>query len=151
MKKVSAGILLYRHNPMLEVFLVHSGGPYFYNKDLGAWGIPKGECDAGENLFQTAVREFSEETGVPLSSASAYIPLSSLQTTATKVTHVWAHQGNCSVDIHSNLFTMEWPPHSGNMQEFPECDKGGWFSIEEAKRKIFRGQIGFLDRLEAVV
>jgi predicted NUDIX family NTP pyrophosphohydrolase len=143
--KQSAGLLLYRNQNGLEVFLVHPGGPYWEKKDEGSWSLPKGEYLKGEDPFEAAKREFQEETSFP-PPEGGYIALGELQTTSSKIVTAWAVQGGCPAEICSNLFIMEWPPRSGKMQEFPECDRAGWFSVEDAKVKIASGQRGFLDR-----
>jgi predicted NUDIX family NTP pyrophosphohydrolase len=147
MPKLSAGILLYRrNNGRLEVFLVHPGGPFWKNKDLGAWSIPKGEYDAGEDPLAAARREFEEETGHPLPEGEL-LPLSELRQPSGKIVTAWALEGDCSLDIKSNLFSMEWPPNSGKTAQFPEVDKAGWFSLADARAKLLPGQLGFLDQL----
>lgn len=151
MPKLSAGILLYRrNNGRLEVFLVHPGGPFWKNKDLGAWSIPKGEYDTGEDPQAAARREFEEETGYPLP-AGALLPLTQLRQPSGKIVTAWALEGDCSPDIKSNLFSMEWPPNSGKTQQFPEVDKAGWFSLTDARAKMLPGQLGFLDQLAAAL
>lgn len=130
----------------LEVFLVHPGGPYWTNKDLGAWSIPKGEYDPAEDPLEAAKREFEEETG--LIATGPFTPLASLKQPSGKVVSAWAFQGDCDPRIiNSNSFTMEWPPRSGKQQSFPEVDRAEWFSISVAKNKINKGQVGFLDEL----
>ena len=148
MAKQSAGILLYRHKAgVLEVFLVHPGGPYWAKKDIGAWSIPKGEFTSDEAPFDAAKREFKEETG--LEAKGQFIPLTPVKQKGGKVVHAWAVEGDCDHQaIRSNTFTVEWPPRSGRKQEFPEVDKAGWFTIEEAKKKILKSQVGFIDELQ---
>lgn len=147
MEKVSAGILLYRRRGgVLEFFLVHPGGPFFVNSDAGAWGIPKGLIDEGEDPLEAARREFEEETG--FKAAGAVLPLAPVRQTGGKIVHAWAMEGDCDPEmLKSNTFTMEWPPHSGRQQEFPEVDRAGWFALDEAKRLINPAQAGFLDEL----
>jgi predicted NUDIX family NTP pyrophosphohydrolase len=147
-KTRSAGVLLYRIRAGVpEVFLVHPGGPYWTGKDIGAWTIPKGEIDAGEDALTTARREFHEETGSPAS--GDFLPLRPCKQSGGKVVQAWALEGDIDADsIHSNLFSMEWPPRSGKQQEFPEVDRGGWFSMAAAREKLIAGQLGFLDELE---
>jgi predicted NUDIX family NTP pyrophosphohydrolase len=149
MPKRSAGILLYRlRTETLEVLLVHPGGPFWKNKDLGAWSLPKGEYEPGEAALDVARREFQEETGSPLGDGEL-IPLGEIKQSNGKIVTAWALQGDLQADtIHSNFFSMEWPPKSGRRQEFPEVDRAEWFSLPEAKTKILSGQIGFLDRLD---
>lgn len=146
--KISAGILLYRYRDGdLEVLLVHLGGPYWTNKDLAAWSIPKGLCEIDENLLETARREFEEETGFAVD--GNFISLGKLKQSSGKVIHAWALEGELDADkIRSNTFTLEWPSNSGRLREYPEVDKGTWCDLKTARRKIFKGQIPFLDRLE---
>ena len=147
MPKTSAGILLYkRNNNVLQAFLVHPGGPFFAKKDSGAWSVPKGEIDEGEDALAAAKREFEEETGCR--PEGNFIPLSSVTQKSGKIVHAWAVEGDCDPrTIKSNAFTLEWPPKSGRMREFPEVDKAGWFTLEEAKEKINSAQAAFLEEL----
>jgi len=147
-KKTSAGILLYRAlDDGLEVFLVHPGGPYWEKKDDGAWSVPKGEFEAGEDPSEAAKREFREETGSDIT--GEFIELSPLKQPSGKIVYVWAVEGNIdATSIKSNMFTMEWPPRSGKEQAFPEVDKGGWFTISQAQEKLLVGQRGFLEQLQ---
>jgi predicted NUDIX family NTP pyrophosphohydrolase len=150
-KKESAGILMYRlRNSTLEVLLVHPGGPYWAKKDLGAWSIPKGEFEGGEDRLSAAKREFQEETGcLP---EGNFIVLTPRKQPGGKVVHAWAVRGDCDVKaIVSNTFSMEWPPRSGKRQEFPEVDRAEWFTMEVAKEKILKGQVGFLEELRRIV
>lgn len=151
MPRLSAGILLYRHaRTATEVLLVHPGGPFWQKKDLGAWSIPKGEVEPGDDLLDRAKREFAEETGFPI--AGAFVPLKPQRQAGGKLVYAWAVQGDLDTGaIVSNRFAMEWPPHSGRQQEFPEVDRAEWFDLGAARRKILSGQIGFLDELEAVL
>ncbi len=144
---VSAGILVYRVRAgMPEVFLVHPGGPYWRSKDAGAWSIPKGELEEGADALTTAQREFLEETGASM--RGEFVALTPLKQPGGKLVHAWAVSGDLDASsITSNTFRMEWPPHSGRQQEFPEVDRGGWFTIAVAKEKILAGQRGFLDQL----
>jgi predicted NUDIX family NTP pyrophosphohydrolase len=147
MPRLSAGILLYRKNSgRLEVFLVHPGGPFWMNKDLGAWSIPKGEYEAGEDPLAAAKREFEEETGHPPPNGKL-VPLAEIKQPSGKIVSAWAVEGDCSVDVRSNLFTLEWPPKSGRTEQFPEVDRAGWFEIAEARARLLPGQHGFLDQL----
>jgi predicted NUDIX family NTP pyrophosphohydrolase len=148
MAKTSAGILLYRIRAgVREVFLVHPGGPYWQNKDAGAWSIPKGEVEEAADLLATAQREFREETGSLVS--GEFVPLAPLKQSSGKVVHAWAVRGDIdAASIRSNTFSIEWPPRSGKMQEFPEVDRGEWFTIAAAQEKILTGQRGFLDQLQ---
>jgi len=152
MTKLSAGILLYRlSEPEIEVLLVHPGGPYWRGKDLGAWSIPKGEYAPGDDALAAAKREFEEETGFPLL-AGELQPLAETRLPTGKVITAWALEGTCDADaIHSNLFSMEWPPRSGRMREFPEVDRAAWFPLSIARTKLHPAQARFLDRLAEVV
>jgi predicted NUDIX family NTP pyrophosphohydrolase len=151
MPKVSAGLLVYRiKDDALQVLLVHPGGPFWKNKDLGAWSIPKGLPDKGEDLLTAAQREFQEETGFSVS--GNFVPLSPVTAYRGKEIHAWAVEGDFDpVKMSSNMFNMEWPPNSGRQQEFPEADRAGWFTIEEAKKKINKGQVPLLDELRKVL
>jgi len=146
--KKSAGILLYRRRAgALEVFLVHPGGPFWRNRDDGAWTIPKGELDEREDALDAARREFTEETG--LVAQDPFAPLTPLRQPSGKLVHAWAAEGDCDATaIRSNAFSMEWPPRSGRMAEFPEVDRAAWFSLAEARRKLLPGQVPFLDELQ---
>lgn len=148
MRKMSAGIVLYRwKGKSIEVFLVHPGGPFWKNKDAGAWSIPKGEYVEGEDPLTVALREFAEETGYALG-AGEFRPLGEIRQPSGKVITAWALEGDCPADeIVSNLFSMEWPPKSGKMQEFPEVDRAGWFEPDAAREKLIVGQRRFLERL----
>jgi predicted NUDIX family NTP pyrophosphohydrolase len=144
----SAGILMYRGTkPSLEVLLVHPGGPFWRNKDDGAWSIPKGEIEAGENPGDAAQREFMEELGSAPSQ-----PLRSLgevRQRGGKRVHAFAVKGNLDVQtVASNTFEMEWPPKSGRLQTFPEIDRAEWFTLPVARTKILESQRPLLDRLE---
>jgi len=151
MPKKSAGLLLYRKVcGSMEVFLVHPGGPFWANKDDGAWSIPKGEFDEGEEPLEAAKREFREETG--LVAEGEFQPLKPVRQRSGKIVYSWAV--NFDLDaaaVKSNPFSMEWPRGSGRMQEFPEIDRADWFKIELARRKILKGQLGLLDQLERAV
>src|SRR5216684_5961308 len=150
-KKKTAGILLYRmRDAGLEVFLVHPGGPFWMKKDDGAWSIPKGEMEEGEDPLNAAKREFHEETGCSVE--GNFIPLTPLKHRGGKLVYAWAVEGDCDAEsIKSNLFSMEWPPRSGKRAEFPEVDRGGWFALELAKEKILKSQVGFLEELRRLV
>lgn len=152
MVKPSAGLILYRRkNKKLEVLLVHPGGPFWSKKDLGVWSIPKGEVDVRDNgnLLSAARREFQEETGC--SAEGEFVPLSPITLKSGKVIHAWVFEGDCdATTIQSNTFSMEWPPRSGKRQDFPEVDRAGWFDIEQAKKKINQGQVGFLRELQTM-
>jgi len=148
MPKTSAGILLFRFShDDLEVFLVHPGGPFWKNKDAGAWSLPKGEYVHGEDPLDAAKREFTEETGFPPPDGE-WIPLGEITQPGGKVVTAWAVRGDCpAAEIKSNTFSLEWPPKSGKMQDFPEVDRAGWFSLQEAKAKILPAQGVFLEQL----
>lgn len=152
MAKKSAGIVLYRYRSnILEVFLVHPGGPYWAKKDEGAWSIPKGEYDEGEDPFEVAKREFFEETGFETNMViknSDFKELSLLKQPSGKRISAWAVEGDCDASlIESNTFTMEWPPKSGKQSEFPEVDRACWFSTKIAVSKLLKGQVGFIIEL----
>lgn len=150
MSKQSAGILVYRFydDRLLQVLLVHPGGPFFKNKDAGVWSIPKGEYEPGEEPLQVALREFEEETGNVIT-GDAFIELTPVKIKSGKIITAWAVQNNFEqCFIRSNLFSMEWPPKSGRQQQFAEVDKAEWFSITEAKLKINAGQLPLLVELE---
>lgn len=151
MPETSAGILLYRRrNGAVEVLLVHPGGPFWASKDEGAWSIPKGLLAPGEDAAAAALREFAEETG--------YLPSGSLQPLGThrqpsgKRVVAFALEGDFDpAKLRSNTFTLEWPPRSGRFREVPEADRAGWFGIEDARRRILRGQAPILDKLVEVL
>jgi len=151
--KLSAGLLVYRRAvDGIEVLLVHPGGPYWAKKDDGAWSLPKGEYEPGEDPLRVALREFEEETGRPPPDHSEAEPMGEQRQASGKIVTAWAVEGDVDVsDIRSNTFEMEWPPRSGRTQEFPEVDRAGWFDLETAREKLIRGQVGFLDRLEALL
>jgi predicted NUDIX family NTP pyrophosphohydrolase len=147
MPKRSAGILLYRRNGALEVLLVHPGGPFWARKDLGAWSIPKGEYEEGDDPLATALRELEEETGHRLE-ATDLLELGWIRQRGGKLLTAWAAQGDLDASaITSNTFTMEWPPRSGRRREFPEVDRAGWFDLPAARRKLLAAQTELLDRL----
>ena len=143
MPKTSAGLLLYRHNDAaLEVFLVHPGGPFWANKDEGAWSIPKGEFGTGEDPLDAARREFSEETG--FTASGDFVTLTPLKQPSGKVVHAWVVKGDCDPALlRSNTFVLKG-------REYPEIDRAAWFGLAEARKKILRGQVGFLDELETL-
>jgi predicted NUDIX family NTP pyrophosphohydrolase len=151
MPKRSAGLLLYRrHEFGLEVFLVHPGGPYWSKKDLGAWSIPKGEYTDAEDPLAAARREFLEETGFSVD--GVYVALGSIRQTGGKVVSVWALEGDCDPSkLTSNLCQLQWPPRSGKTIEFPEVDRGAWFSLHEAHDRILASQAPMLLRLAEAV
>ena len=151
MLKQSAGILLYRmKNGLLQVFLVHPGGPFFRKKDDGAWSIPKGEYLDDEEPLAAAQREFEEEVGKPIT--GNFIKLNPVKQKSGKVVYAWAVEGDIDqANIVSNLFEIEWPPKSGKKASFPEIDRAGWFDIDTAKVKIIPGQVGLIEELEEYV
>ena len=146
--KTSAGLLLYRGVAAArEVLLAHFGGPFFKDKDKGAWGVPKGEVEEGEDLLQTAQREFAEELGAPAPHGTLH-PLGSVKQKSGKVVHAWAVRGDFEPsELKSNTFELEWPRGSGRVQHFPEVDRVEWFSLAAARAKIVEAQAAFLDRL----
>jgi predicted NUDIX family NTP pyrophosphohydrolase len=146
-KKTSAGILLYRVRAgELEVFLVHPGGPYWENRDAGAWSIPKGEFNEGDDPLEAARREFQEETGSQ--ATGEFIALTPLKQRSGKLVYAWAVRGDLDASsVTSNTFSMEWPPRSGQQREFPEIDRGAWFTVAAANEKFLPGQRGFIRQL----
>jgi predicted NUDIX family NTP pyrophosphohydrolase len=151
MAKHSAGLLMFRRRQgVLEVLLVHPGGPFWAKKDLGSWSIPKGEFTSGEDALRAAQREFEEETG--FAAAGPFTPLAPIKQPSGKIVHAWAVEGDCDpAAIRCNTFSMEWPPRSGKQKEFPEVDRAGWFPIEASKEKILKGQVGFLEELQRIL
>jgi predicted NUDIX family NTP pyrophosphohydrolase len=141
-----------RRGDQLEVLLAHPGGPLYRNKDDGVWTIPKGEIDSGEDLLRRARIEFEEEVGIPAQGA-AWIDLGWIKQKGGKTVYAWAFEGDLpdSFQCRSNMFEMEWPTRSGKMQNFPEVDKAGFFSLEDARRKLKEAQTPFLDRLQAAL
>lgn len=141
MSKQSAGVLLFRHrNGVLEVFLVHPGGPFWARKDDGAWSIPKGEIDPGEDALAAARRELAEETGLTVD--GAFLPLAPVKQKSGKIVNAWATRGDADPGtITSNTFM-----HQG--REYPEVDRAAWFSLAEARRKLLPGQVPLLDELD---
>jgi predicted NUDIX family NTP pyrophosphohydrolase len=144
----SAGILLYRrHGDQLEVLIAHMGGPFWARKDDGAWSIPKGEYPETEDPLTAAKREFGEELGSP-APAAHYELLGEFRQSSGKVITAFVAEKDFAVDrIVSNTFPLEWPPRSGQIQEFPEIDRAEWMSIEVARRKLVKGQVPLLDAL----
>jgi predicted NUDIX family NTP pyrophosphohydrolase len=144
----SAGILLYRRRDgEVEVLLVHPGGPLWAKRDLGAWSIPKGEYGPEEDPLAVALREFEEETGRP-PQENGLVELGEVRQRGGKVVTAWAAPGDLDpVVVTSNTFTLEWPPRSGTWREFPEVDRAGWFSLDEAREKLNPAQAALLDRL----
>lgn len=151
MRKVSAGLLLFRRGPSgLEFLLVHPGGPFFRDKDAGAWSLPKGEVGPGEDPLAAARREFEEETGV--APAGPFLPLSPITQKGGKVVHAWAVEGDLDPDaVRSNPVRLEWPPRSGRFVEFPEVDRAAFFPPDEAARRINPAQAALLRQLEAML
>jgi predicted NUDIX family NTP pyrophosphohydrolase len=150
--RTSAGILLYRVRPAgPEVLLGHMGGPFWEKKDDGAWSIPKGEHGPDDDPLAVARREFEEELGSAIP-AEELLPLGALRVTSAKVLAVWAAEGDLDATAtRSNTFELEWPPRSGRVQEFPEIDRAAWFGLGEARAKLVKGQVPFLDRLRDAV
>lgn len=148
MTKRSAGLLLWRRVPAdLEVLLGHPGGPLFAGRDEGIWSVPKGEYLPDEEPQAAAYREFAEELGVAPPDGEP-LPLGEVAQRSGKIVTVWAQQGDFDpAAIHSNLFTMQWPPHSGRLQQFPELDRVAWFDLETARRKLAPAQVPYVDRL----
>src|SRR2546423_5818643 len=138
--KRSAGILLYRRKGKdFEFFLVHPGGPFWKNRDNGAWTVPKGAIEPDEDPLAAARREFTEETGFKVE--GSFIELGSFRQPGGKHVQVWAVEGDCdAAKLASNEFEMDWPPRSGKRHRFPEVDRGGWFSVGEAREKLLIGQ-----------
>jgi predicted NUDIX family NTP pyrophosphohydrolase len=145
--EVSAGILAFRRKPRLQLLLAHPGGPYWRNKDEGAWSIPKGNVET-DDLLACAKREFNEETG--LVADGPFMTLSPLRQKSGKTVHAFAIEADFDlVAFSSNMFVMEWPPRSGKQQSFPEVDRIAYFSLPTARRKILAGQRAFIDELVA--
>ena len=151
MPKRSAGLALFRHTAgAIEVFLVHPGGPFWRNKDEGAWTFPKGEIGDDEDPLAAARREFREETGLDID--GRFVDIGTITQKAGKVVHVFAVEGDVDAGaVRSNTFLKEWPPRSGIMQEFPEVDRAGWFTSDDARRKLLPAQTAFIDRLLTLV
>jgi predicted NUDIX family NTP pyrophosphohydrolase len=146
--RLSAGLLLYRRRNGLEVFLVHPGGPFFCNKDDGAWSLPKGEVEEGDDPLATALREFTEETSFEPPSGDL-LPLGEVRQKGGKRVVAWAVEGDCDPGrARSNHFEMEWPPRSGQKQSFPEVDRAAFFSLELALRKLNPAQAELVAKLE---
>jgi predicted NUDIX family NTP pyrophosphohydrolase len=151
MPRTSAGLLLYRRVPGLEVLIGHMGGPFWARKDDAAWSVPKGEYEAGEEAFAVALREFEEELGSPVP-ATDFLPLGEVTQAGGKVLTVWAAEGDLdAAAARSNTFPLEWPPRSGRIQEFPEIDRAAWLPVDDARTKLIRGQVPLLDRLIAAL
>jgi predicted NUDIX family NTP pyrophosphohydrolase len=149
-KKTSAGLLLYRRRDEVEVFLVHPGGPLWARKDAGAWSVPKGEFDVGEDALEAARREFLEETGAVVD--GDFVPLSPVVQRGGKTVFAWAVESDFDpARLKSNRFPMEWPPGSGKVVDFPEIDRAEWFGTSEARNRILPAQASFIDQLEGLV
>lgn len=149
--RVSAGVMLFRRaGGRLEVFLAHPGGPFWAARDTGAWTIPKGELEAGEEPLAAAQREFSEEIGfVP---AGDYLSLGSVRQRGGKTVHGWAVEGDADpAQVRCVTVDIEWPPHSGKTMTIPEIDRAAWFDAATAREKINPAQAAFLDRLVALL
>jgi predicted NUDIX family NTP pyrophosphohydrolase len=148
---VSSGLLLFRRTGgALELFLAHPGGPFWRNRDDAAWTIPKGAVNAGEDLLDAAKREFLEETGI--TATGPFVPLGSIKQKAGKTVHAWAWEGDADASaITSNDMRTEWPRGSGRFMTFPEVDRCGWFSVDEARVKMNGAQAAFIDRLAALI
>jgi predicted NUDIX family NTP pyrophosphohydrolase len=151
MAKMSAGILLFRRRSGgVELMLVHPGGPFWAKKDAGAWSIPKGLADEGEDLLAAAKREFLEETGMLVE--GEFFDLGAHKQPGGKTVVAWAHEGDFDPALlKSNTFSLEWPPHSGKTAEFPEVDRAAWYSIDEAFMKINKGQKPIIAALETLL
>ena len=151
MSKKSAGIIVYRKQTnALEVFIAHLGGPYWEKKDYRAWSFPKGEFADDENPFDAALREFQEETGQSIQ--GNFVELTPNRNPSGKLVYAWAVEGEVDEKkIKSNLFELEWPSGSGNVQKFPEIDRGAWFNIAEAKKRVHKGLVPIFDELEMKV
>lgn len=151
-KPVSSGLLCYRVNAedALEVLLAHPGGPYFQSKDAGAWGIPKGMVNPGEELLEAAQREFAEEIGVKVDPASHFIPLGFIKMRSGKTVYAWGFEGDMPARLTpppESVYSIEWPPKSGRRQTFPEVDRAEFFDLEHAAQKLIAAQVPFLERL----
>lgn len=148
-KLISAGVVLYRRVPRLEVLIGHPGGPFWSGRDAGAWSFPKGLVRPDEELMAGAVREFEEETGLRLPPGKLE-PLGFVVLSSGKTVHAWAFEGDADPDaLDSNMFTMEWPPGSGRKVRFPEMDRFIWATVATARSKLNEGQIPFVLRLAA--
>ena len=141
---------MYRATPTLQVLLVHPGGPFWANKDVGAWSIPKGEVEEGEDLVAAALREFQEELGFP--PKPPFHPLGQIRQKAGKIVHAWAFEGDCDpTQCKSNSYRIEWPPKSGQWSSYPEVDRADFFDLPTAREKINAAQIPFLETVESLV
>ena len=151
MLKSSAGILLFRLvNRHTEVLLFHPGGPYWAKKDVGVWSIPKGLLNENEEPIHAALRELKEETGIDVE--GDLIKLTPVKQKNNKIVFAWALEQDFNPqEIKSNLFEIDWPPNSGQKKQYPEMDRGSWFTLEEAKVKILSGQLPFIAELEKMI
>ncbi len=146
----SAGLLIWRRKPALEFLLVHPGGPYWTRKDDGAWSIPKGELEPGEDLLQAAKRETEEETG--FAPRGRFRRLKPVRQPSGKMVHAWAIVGDFDAGtMKCTTFEMEWPPRSGRRAQFPECDRAEWFDEEDALRKITVGQRPIIEQARTLL
>ncbi|HZH20677.1 MAG TPA: NUDIX domain-containing protein [Geodermatophilus sp.] len=153
MPRTSAGLLLHRRGPDggIEVLIGHMGGPFWARKDAGAWSIPKGEHGPDEEPRDVALREFAEELGAP-APVTDLVPLGEVRQSGGKRLTVWAAEGDFdAAGAVSNTFSLEWPPRSGRVQEFPEIDRAAWTTLDEARVKLVQGQVPLLDRLFGLV
>jgi predicted NUDIX family NTP pyrophosphohydrolase len=148
MPKISAGLLLFRRRDgALEVLLGHMGGPFWAGREIGAWSIPKGLPEPGEDLLAAARREVREETG--LEPAGPFLALRPIRQAGGKEVHAWAAEADCDpATLRSNHFRVQWPPRSGQWRSYPEIDRAAWLPLPEARARIVRGQVGLLDELE---
>lgn len=139
--------MYHRRGEVIEVFLVHPGGPFWAKKDDGSWSLPKGEYEPDEDPLHAARREFREETG--FSAEGHFYALAAVKVGKGKIVEAWYFEGDADPNaLRSNTFSLEWPPRSGNIQDFPEVDRGAWFELPEARAKVVKGQLPFLDELE---
>ena len=150
MAKKSAGLVMFRvRDNQLEVLIVHLGGPFWARKDEGAWFIPKGEIESGEDEFAAAKREFREETGIE--PRGNFIALGTIKHKGGKIVHAWAFEDDCDPSsVRSNTFTIEWPPRSGQRQEFPEIDRAQFVSVEQARAKMSPAEFELVNRLQTI-
>ena len=151
MAKISAGLLMYRIEAgVLEVLLVHPGGPFWAGKDQGAWFVPKGEIEPGESEMAAAEREFGEETGIR--PVGPYLSLGSVKHKSGKTVIAWAFAGTCNPgEVKSNTFTMEWPPRSGKQAEFPEVDRAEFFTVAQARARMHAQELELVERLRVIL
>lgn len=151
MAKQSAGLMMYRQGGgEVEVFLVHPGGPFWRNKDKGAWGLPKGECLAGEDPLAAAKREFNEETGFV--AQGPFHGMGTIRQSGGKMVSAWAFEGDCDPQsLTSNLCRIEWPPRSKRWIDVPEIDRGSWFTLPQAEEHMLQSQLPLLDTLKSLL